>query len=94
MICFVRNAGVVNIWTETRYLPVLAHTAVLCSSETGWVQPSYPGWYAYDYQSSDVREVSRRPREGRNYHGLKPRVRDGVKGTNLFDVKMTYDGKE
>lgn len=61
-----------NIVAETRYSPVLAHTAVVRSPEVDWEQPECPRCYSYYYFTADMRKLPAIHRGGRSYPASKP----------------------
>lgn len=73
---------------------MLRYYEVLRSSEVDWAQSDCFGWYHYQYHTADLREVPPTHRGGLNYPGSKPRARDGIKMSNLFDIKATFDEED
>lgn len=93
MIHFAFETGVLIIVAETRYLHVLAHTAILCTSEVDWSKKDCCGWYSYNFWTVGVREVPPTHRGGCNNPDSKPRAREDGKVSKLIDIKTIFDAR-
>lgn len=56
VVYFALSSGVENIVPSNSYSPVLAHKAVVRSSQIGWDQKDCSGLYSYDYQTAEERK--------------------------------------
>lgn len=90
MIRFALKAEVRNIGTQTRYSSVLAHAAVLRASKIDWAQSDCPSCHHYACRTAHMREVPPTQHGGRNFPGSKPRARESLKVSDLFDIKATF----
>lgn len=82
----IRHVGINRIVSGTRYSPVRALAAVLCSLGIFWGHPDVLGWYLCDFTTGDVYAVPpRATHRGKDCPGSEPRSQFGIIAKNGAD---------